>query len=321
MKNTDYVLEVYKSGSFTAASTKLYLSQPALSTAVKKIEEEIGIEIFDRSTSPLRPTDAGMIYINALIAMQKIRVNMENELSDLAGLKTGHVSLGGAHFIAAYLMPEVLIAFARQYPGIDVEVTEGSSMRLQDLLTEEKLDFVMDYALNSELFESKPLFRESILLTVPEELIPDGLAHAAMTRSDILSGRHLGADCPVVSISAFRDKPFLLLKKGNDLYRQAMKIFRAASLEPEVRLYLDQMMTAYNLSQRGMGIALVTDTVVRHTVPEKTPLFFRISEKAITRTLYITWKKKRYVPLAAQEFVRVARETLAEAGSVREVLK
>ena len=66
MQNNDYIFEVYREKSFTKAANKLFISQPALSAAIKKIEKNIGHELFDRSSNPIKLTEAGEIYIKSI---------------------------------------------------------------------------------------------------------------------------------------------------------------------------------------------------------------------------------------------------------------
>ena len=87
-----YVYEVYKERSFTKAAQNLYISQPSLSARIKKIEEIIGEPLFDRSTTPLKLTEVGKVYIEAAEEITQIEQRVENYINDLAGLKTGNLA-------------------------------------------------------------------------------------------------------------------------------------------------------------------------------------------------------------------------------------
>ena len=82
MEPSDYVYEVYKAKSFSAAAKKNFISQPALSAIVKKIEKNLGVTLFDRSTLPISLTDAGKVYISAIESIRSIKKKMMEELSD-----------------------------------------------------------------------------------------------------------------------------------------------------------------------------------------------------------------------------------------------
>ena len=96
-----YVYEVYRERSFTKAAQNLYISQPSLSARIRKIEESIGVPLFDRSTSPLQLTEAGKVYIEAAEEIFKIEQRVENDMNHLNNLETGHLSLGGSNLFSA----------------------------------------------------------------------------------------------------------------------------------------------------------------------------------------------------------------------------
>lgn len=89
----NYVYEVYKERSFSKAAANLYISQPSLSTAVKKVEEKIGAPIFDRSVSPIKLTDCGRHYIKAVEEIMDIQNQFETYMTDINELKTGQVAI------------------------------------------------------------------------------------------------------------------------------------------------------------------------------------------------------------------------------------
>ena len=87
----NYVYEVYKTGSFSKAARNLYLTQPALSIAIKKEEQELGQPLFDRSTSRVTLTEAGKAYIESAETIRSLESGMRLYCSDLSGLRTGSV--------------------------------------------------------------------------------------------------------------------------------------------------------------------------------------------------------------------------------------
>ena len=104
----EYVYEVYKSGSLSKAAEKLYITQPALSMAIKKIESSIGMTLFDRKVRPFQLTEAGWLYINAITRIKKIEAELTQRIGDINDLHTGHVRVGGSHYINGYILPPVL---------------------------------------------------------------------------------------------------------------------------------------------------------------------------------------------------------------------
>ena len=105
LKEMEYVYAVYQERSFSKAAKKLYLSQPALSAAVRKAEEEIHTAIFDRSTNPICLTVAGEYYIDAVKRILDIREEMQTYFDALAGECQGTVQVGAASFFCAHILP------------------------------------------------------------------------------------------------------------------------------------------------------------------------------------------------------------------------
>ena len=88
-QSKDYIYEIYRCGSFSAAARNLYITQPAISIAVKKEEQELGQPIFERSSSRLLLTDAGRAYIDAVEKLHRIEDDLKVYCNDLSNLKTG----------------------------------------------------------------------------------------------------------------------------------------------------------------------------------------------------------------------------------------
>ena len=112
----EYIYAVYEEKSFSKAAQKLYITQPALSTAVKKVETRLGRPIFDRSTSPIGLTPSGEIYIDAIEKLYDLEENTVNQLNNLNGLLTGRLNIGGSIFFSSYVLPSLLAEFSRRYP-------------------------------------------------------------------------------------------------------------------------------------------------------------------------------------------------------------
>ena len=127
----NYVCEVYKTGSFSKAAKNLYLTQPALSIAIKKEEQELGQPLFERSTSHIALTEAGKAYIESAEKIKNIETSLRLYCNDLSELKTGSVRVGASNFFLSQIVLSVISEFSRKYPGIDLEIREAPSLELK----------------------------------------------------------------------------------------------------------------------------------------------------------------------------------------------
>lgn len=298
-----YVYTIYQEGSFSKAAQKLFLTQPALSIAIRKIEEEIGMPLFNRRHKPLQLTAAGEIYIDTAKKILLLEQEQQQRLNDIKNLVTGNIRLGGTHYLNAYILPEVLASFSRKYPGVKLDIMERSAYELSNMLAERQLDltfncspaFVQD-------FPRYKMFEDRILLAVPrDDPIHSHYQGAALTAGDVLSGRHLSANHPRLPLSVFADQEFILLRKGNNLHERAWEMFREADIRPRVKLDLNQLVTAYHLAEAGMGTTFVSDRIVQAN--HDTLLYYPLDSKLAVRTFYLLLPQNAYIPVAVRHLV------------------
>ncbi|MBQ8173782.1 MAG: LysR family transcriptional regulator [Clostridia bacterium] len=312
MDERDYVYEVYKERSFSAAAKNLFVSQPALSTSVKKTERALGITIFDRSTSPITLTEEGKLYIESLEEIRHIESRTRERLADLSDLRTGKITVSGENFVSSFILPPILMRFAEKYAGISVELVESNSPELRRELLTETIDLLIAHDFDPVAHTAVPLFDEALLLAVPQSFAINGrLSPFALSLSDVQAGRHLSSDCPAVDLRAFADESFLLLKKGNDMQRRAHELCEAAGFTPRTGIRLDQLITSYNLACAGMGVTFTSDKLVERAGGQNC-VYYRLSGEHAVRRMYIGHKRNRYVSRACAAFIETAKEVYAE---------
>jgi len=303
-QNMQYIYQVYQDGSFTRAAERLYLTQPALSIAIRQEEKRLGITVFDRSRRPLALTPAGEAYIRAVERMRYLESDLGRELEDLQDLRTGRLHIGGTHYLNCFLLAEVLAGFSQRYPGIQLEVSEDSSARLVKRLERRELDLTFSCAPEHiQRFEHQPAFYDHILLALPRGApLPDGLIQSALSAEDVNAGRHLSADCPRVPLEEFRELEFILLQQGNNLYDRSIHMFEEAGFTPKVKMALSQLVTAYRFADNGLGAAFISDRIVA-SVPSKRLLFFSIASLQVNRLFYTLLPQRNYTAHAVKAFI------------------
>ena len=309
MQSMKYIYEIYREKSFSAAARKLFVSQPALSAAVRKVEKELGLPLFDRSTTPVQLTTAGKAYIDAARQIMTIQKHLQNYIGDLANLQSGTLSLGGTNFFASCLLPPMIKAFSEAWPNISLRITESDSADLYARLLTEEIDLIVDSGLYDEsLYESRPLLEDHILLAVPRDNEQNEQHKAAqLTQADIIAGRAEDEEIPTVSLSDFAREDFLLLGRGNDMYRRALNLCQTSGFTPHVRLYLTQLMTAYHTACQGLGLTFLTDSLARLSMPSDMLIYYKLSDPAATRKIFIAGRKGSYRTRAMQEFIHIGQ--------------
>ena len=301
----EYIYEIYRQGNIMKAADKLFVSQPALSMALRKTEDELGVRLFDRGTRPMRLTEAGRIYIRAIEKMRVLEQELDARLSDLSELRSGVLRIGGSHYINSYILAPVLSRFHKLYPGIQIEITEDSSAALSELLREHRIDLTLNC--NDEVireFAHRPAFEDQILLAVPASYPINEENHDyAMTAQDIIDGRHHTDACPAVYLHDFQSLPYIILDQGNNLHERALQMFEEACFSPDITLSLAQLATAYHMAAAGYGATLTCDRLV---VSADIPLcFYKLRSPAAIRQFYFILPESDYIPRAVQELIRM----------------
>ena len=312
----EYVYEVYKTGSFSKAAEKLYITQPSLSAMIKKIEHRLGAPIFDRSTVPPRLTECGERYIRMTERLMDMENEFGNYLNDLEELRTGHLAIGGTHLFTSYILPPLLQRFMKAFPGVEMNLVESNTKQLEQLLLSGFLDLVIDnYPFSESIYERKWFCTEHLLLAVPRAMVsgkPGHLSNAMLHARDVRQNRHLSPELPGVDLQLFQEEPFLLLRPGNDTRERSERLLSEAGVRhPRVPLYLDQQMTAYHLACHGMGIAFVTDTLIRNVPSDPGIVFFRPKAQGDVdrRNIYFYHKRSRYLTRAMEAFLAALPDT------------
>lgn len=307
----EYIYEIYRQGTISKAAEKLFISQPALSMSVRKTEETIGMSLFDRSSRPMRLTEAGALYIAAIEKMRLAEAELQHQISDLSNLTTGTVCIGGSHYINAYILPPLLASFHRQYPGVQFRLVEGSSARLSEMLAAHKID--LTFSCNEPFikdFERYPLFCDNILLAVPDDHpVNEQHRDKALSAEDILNNRHLSAGCPSVKLKDMEGVSCILLQEGNNLHDRVVEMFRSENLEPEIALEVSQLATAYKLAAGGFAAAFICDRLV--TKPQEPLCFFKPDSPLTRRLFYVVLPNQDYTPKAVRALIRVLRHGLS----------
>ncbi|SET72340.1 DNA-binding transcriptional regulator, LysR family [[Clostridium] aminophilum] len=304
----EYVYAVYKEKSFSKAAQKLYISQPALSTAIKKVEKKIGKPIFDRSTNPISLTPSGEIYIEAIEKLFSLEQNTVNQLNNLNGLIAGSLKLGGTNFYTSFILPRMLSDFSHTYPKIKIELVEGTTQQLVEKLLSEDLDLILD---NTEFgdrnYQKYYYDSEHILLAVPRSMeINERLADYRLTQDEVRTGRNNEPDCPELPLEKMEDTPFVMLKDENNLYQRAMAMAQMHNFQPQIILKLDSVVSAFNMACSGIGAAFIPDGLAKHIAYDVPLYFYRLDEKLSLRRIHFVKKRNKYMTRAMEEFIRIA---------------
>lgn len=307
-----YVYEVYKERSFTKAAQNLYISQPSLSARIKKIEEIIGEPLFDRSTTPLQLTEVGKVYIEAAEEITQIEQRIENYINDLAGLKTGNLAVGASTLFAAYVVPSLITQFNQKFPDVHIQLIEGNTAELEEMLGSNALDFVIDnYHYDSILYNKELYCEENILLAVPKHFaVNEELGMYQLSYKNIKNKNYLNQKYPAVPLGRFADLPFIMLTQGNDTRTRGDRLCRNVGFKPNIVLEFNQQSTAYMASSTQLGATFISDILVSQLPTFENLVYYKLDGEEAKRKVFFYYKTHKYKTRVMEEFIRMMHEQI-----------
>lgn len=307
-----YVYEVYKERSFTKAAQNLYISQPSLSARIKKIEEIIREPLFDRSTTPLQLTEVGKVYIEAAEEITQIEQRVENYINDLAGLKTGNLAVGASTLFAAYVVPSLITQFNQKFPDVHIQLIEGNTAELEEMLGSNALDFVIDnYHYDSILYNKELYCEENILLAVPKHFaVNEELGMYQLSYKNIKNKNYLNQKYPAVPLGRFADLPFIMLTQGNDTRTRGDRLCRNVGFKPNIVLEFNQQSTAYMASSTQLGATFISDILVSQLPAFENLVYYKLDGEEAKRKVFFYYKTHKYKTRVMEEFIRMMHEQI-----------
>ncbi|NBI66153.1 LysR family transcriptional regulator [Pseudoflavonifractor sp. 60] len=295
----EYIYAVYQEKSFSKAAKKLFVSQPWLSAAIKKAEQELGLALFDRSTSPISLTEAGRYYIAKYEEIAAIEEEMREHFRQIRDVERTELHIGSSMFFCTYVLPGLMEEFQLLYPQVTLTLTEGGNKTLVEKLMNGQLDFLLEAErpANNRV-HSIPWASEEIVLAVPAgNPVNEKLTAYRYCFTDFLSRTQTGNRRPPVPLEAFSQEKFLLLKEGNDIHQRSLQMCKHTGFSPKVSLYLAQMMTAYYLVLEGQGIAFLRSTIPAHVAPTDRVVFYQLGDPLAVRSIYLSYTPQNANPV------------------------
>lgn len=318
LKDMNCILVVSEERSFSRAAEKCFLTQPAVSRIVKRVEDAVGTPIFDRSTSPLTLTPDGEVLTDYFRKIRALYGEMSEYAETIRRKKTGGLTIGAPSFFCTYLLPKLISEYHVMNPDLPVKLIETNDDDLRRFLGSGIVDF--GFSVETGMppqCGGIPVMKEHLLLAVPKNLpVNAGLSDRALTWDDVAEGRYLSEKAPSVGMDAFRNEPFLMLKRGNDTWKRGMKLCRDAGFEPVIVMELDQMLSAYYLAESGAGITLVRAAIPQAAGRTERLTFYKIDNPETERDVYLYHRKGEMNRLQRSFF-----EFLRKSGLRRDVLQ
>lgn len=280
LRNLRYFLAVAEAGGFTAAAEQLHIAQPAVSMAIRKLEQTLDLPLFDRQERRVRLTDEGEVLLRHARSILQAVEDAERDMRELHTLERGEVRVGIPSMLGSYYFPPILMAFRHRYPGIRLEVIEAGTRKLQQMIHAGEIDMGV-----------------IVSDTPPEDLETHRFLRAQMMA--ILPADHALASAPCISYDAFFAEELVMFKEGY-FHREVIdRISREAGVTPQIGFEANLIPLIKQIVSHGYGITTLLEMVVADdpslvAVPFTPEVWLELS---------LAWRKGHRLSRANQTFV------------------
>lgn len=222
----------------TKAAEKLAISQPALSRAIGKLEEELGCHLFDRRGKSIRLNKYGEAFLNRT---NKITLEMKiakDELQEMMGIERGSITFGFLHTLGATYIPNYIRYFKEQFQHVQVKLIQNNTTVLLKLLKEGLIDIcLVSSKSNDPSIELRMILQEELYITIPT-------SHPLSNKKNI----HL---------SEVANEAFIVLKQGFPLRNTVDNLFQKANIDPTVSFEGEEIQTIASLVGVNLGLSIL----------------------------------------------------------------
>jgi DNA-binding transcriptional LysR family regulator len=262
---------------FTRAAEQLKIAQPALSQQIRKLEQDLGVELFIRGGRKVELSEFG----NALLPRARQLINQaqlaRKEIREMSGLERGHLRVGASGTIAAFLLPELLAQFRERYPCIVLEIVQRRSEPVLGLVEAGELDVgLIRLPVRPTTFKLTHIFTEPLYAALP----PD----------------HPRAGDDQVPLRALADDQFIMpVSETEPFYRTLINLFAEEGFNPNIISAGAEYTTAFRLVGMGMGVSIVSELGTNMCV-SPSPAFVRLQNQKATSPVVMVAARESLSP-------------------------
>tara|TARA_B100001059_G_scaffold22576_1_gene18051 strand:+ start:196 stop:1125 length:930 start_codon:yes stop_codon:yes gene_type:complete len=233
-----YTLAVAEHGNFTTASDKCFVTQPTLSMQVQKLEEELGVVIFNRSTKPLQVTEIGQKVLFQAKKIVEESSRMNDVVSEEKGIIGGTLKVGIIPTVSSTLLPLFLNIFTKKHKNVELKIEEFNTDTINQKLEDNTIDCAIAATpLNNNRIIERPLYYEPFVAYVPEH--------------------HFLAGNKILDVDDLSNGDILILKDGHCFRNQVLNLCSFEDLNKQYELKSGSFETLINLSNNGPWMTII----------------------------------------------------------------
>jgi DNA-binding transcriptional LysR family regulator len=288
MTQLEFFVTVVEEGSFSKAAERVYRTQPAVSIAIRRLEEEIGAPLLERSQKNPTLTEAGALVYDYAKRILALRDQARETVVELRTLERGRVRIGANESTSLYLLPHIILQYREQHPNVKVEIYRQVSERLPREVLDRNVDFaLLAFEPDDSDLESFPVLRdELILITHPEH--------------------HLAAR-DAVTVEELGKESFLAHNVRTASRQKVIDVFAEHHTPLNITLELATVETIKRFVQLKIGLAFVPRMCVREELEHGRLATVPVEGLTYHRTIWATHRRQMTFSHAAAAFLEVLR--------------
>lgn len=287
IKQIKYFVEVVRQGGMTQASEHLYIAQSTISKAIKNIENEYDITLFDRSQKQIKLTDIGQTFYDNSLEFLALFEKLSLEMNDIVNVQKGHIKIGLSPMMNVQMFTNALNQFHRLYPNVTYEVIEGGGKIVENLTSNDDVDIgITTLPVDRTEFHSTSLYNEELLLVV--------------------SNDHHLAHLNKVDMADLKDEEFVLFHDDYYLKDQIIENCKRLGYYPKTVANISQISFIANMIQQGIGISIVPESLVNLMGNNVTSI--QLENVELSWHLGVIWRKDAYLNHVTRKWIEFISE-------------
>src|SRR5882762_3767236 len=279
-------LEVARHAAFSRAAEKRFRTQPAISSQIRSLEEEVGAQLFDRSGGKVSLTAAGKAFQKYVEQTLNERKTMLVNLAEMERIPRGEITVGANEGTCLHILPQVFADFKKQYPDVSVNIKRADYGKILESVTDDSVDFgVVSLPVTDNRLTVVLIHRDELVIIAPPNHPLGSLKSATMAQV---------GTCPLV-----------VPKAGHT--RDALdQLFYERRMKPNYTMELDSSELLKRFVAAGVGVGFIPRSNIEEDVRAKALVAIQIADAQVRRDLALVFRKDKALSRAALAFIEIA---------------
>jgi DNA-binding transcriptional LysR family regulator len=279
---------VVQERSFSRAAEKLLRTQPAISIAMRRLEEEVGEQLIDRAGRTLSVTEAGAVLLTYAHRMLNLHDEALAEVGQLRGLYKGRIAIGANESTSLYFLPRLLLAFRERNSSIRIEVTRNLSERIPAEVIDRNLDFgFLSFDPKHPSLESEVVCRDRLVL--------------------VASPRHRFACEKRLRIPDLAGEHFIAHNVRTPTRARIFDLFERHQTRLNISMEIATLETIKEFVMRDAGLAILPRLAVEAEIAAGNLVSVDVEELVLERTIRVVFRREDVLSHAAKSFLDLVR--------------